>query len=72
VISIIIPTLNEAKALPATLQRVFEQDGDFEVIVVDGGSSDATIKFCEKYETLKIIKTKLGRANQMNAGAALS
>ncbi len=71
-ISIIIPTLNEAKALPATLQRVFDQEGNFEVIVVDGGSSDATIKFCENYETIKIIKAKQGRASQMNAGAAIA
>ena len=38
----IIPALNEEKALPQTLQVLFEQPGDYEVIVVDGGSTDRT------------------------------
>ena len=37
-ISVIIPTLNEEKALPETLPHLLRQQGDFEVIVVDGGS----------------------------------
>ena len=42
-ISIIIPVLNEERALPATLQHVYSQAGEFEVIVVDGGSTDSTL-----------------------------
>jgi len=71
-ISIIIPTLNEAKALPATLQRVYEQAGDFEVIVADGGSEDETLTHTEQYTNLRIALAKQGRASQMNAGAALA
>jgi len=41
-ISVIIPTLNEEKSLPATLARVLAQSGDYEVIVMDGGSTDRT------------------------------
>ena len=41
-ISVIIPTYNEETALPATLQHLLSQAGDYEVIVVDGGSVDQT------------------------------
>ena len=41
-ISVVIPAYNEERALPDTLQCLFSQPGDYEVIVVDGGSSDAT------------------------------
>jgi len=69
-ISIIIPTLNEARALPATLARVFEQKGDYEVIIADGGSDDATLKCLDDYKNIKLVTAKQGRASQMNAGAA--
>ena len=69
-ISIIIPTLNEARALPATLTRVFEQKGDYEVIIADGGSDDETLKCLDDYKNIKLVTAKQGRASQMNAGAA--
>ncbi len=43
-ISVIIPTLNEEKALPATLDWLLQQPGNYEVIVVDGGSHDRTFE----------------------------
>jgi len=67
-ISVIIPTLNEATALPATLQKVFEQKSDFEVIVSDGGSADNTLELCQQYPQIKIVNAARGRASQMNAG----
>ncbi|MGD2009684.1 MAG: glycosyltransferase [Desulfobacterales bacterium] len=42
-VSVIIPTYNEEKALPATLVALFRQKGTYEVIVVDGGSGDRTL-----------------------------
>ena len=42
-ISVIIPTYNEEKALPNTLQALFAQPGSFETLLVDGGSSDRTL-----------------------------
>lgn len=71
-ISIIIPALNEEKALPDTLQRVFEQDGEFEVILVDGGSEDKTLAVAQQYPGITTLSAKRGRASQMNAGAALA
>lgn len=42
-ISVIIPTYNEEKVLPETLTALFRQPGDYEVLVVDGGSTDRTV-----------------------------
>jgi len=41
-VSIVIPAYNEEKALPHTLRELFAQSGDYEVVVVDGGSTDRT------------------------------
>lgn len=74
-ISVIIPVYNEEKALPATLRCLFAQPGDYEVIVVDGSSTDRT---CEIVDSLRVthhaspitlITASKGRAGQMNAGA---
>ena len=68
-ISVIIPVLNEAKALPATLAALSTQSGSFEVIVVDAGSSDATVNVAAKHVGAQVIQSPRGRATQMNAGA---
>ena len=44
VISVIMPAYNEERALPNTLRALFTQQGDFEVIVVDGGSTDQHLR----------------------------
>jgi len=72
VISVIIPTLNEMKALPATLDALFAQPGEFDVIVVDGGSTDATLDIAARYAGLQVLRSARGRAEQMNAGAAVA
>lgn len=66
-ISIIIPTLNEEKVIENFLKELSKLDGDKEIILVDGGSSDNTVEIASKYG--KVIKSKKGRAFQMNAGA---
>lgn len=68
-ISIVIPVLDEERALPGTLARVFEQAGAFEVIVVDGGSADATRGIARGHAGVRLIEAPRGRARQMNAGA---
>ncbi|HKN88087.1 MAG TPA: TIGR04283 family arsenosugar biosynthesis glycosyltransferase, partial [Nitrospiraceae bacterium] len=69
-ISIIIPTFNEEKALPATLRRVRETEGNYEIIVVDGGSQDQTQALVRANAHLRLLTARKGRASQMNAGAA--
>jgi rSAM/selenodomain-associated transferase 2 len=68
-ISIIIPTYNEEMALPETLGHLLQQPGDYEVIVVDGGSTDQTCKIINAAPRVRLITASKGRASQMNAGA---
>ena len=68
-ISVIIPTLNEEKALPDTLRHLLGQAGDFEVIVVDGGSVDRTVEIVRGEPRVRLLTASKGRASQMNTGA---
>lgn len=68
-ISVIIPALNEEKALPETLCHVLRQRGDYEVIVVDGGSGDRTREIVRAQPKVRLLIAPKGRASQMNAGA---
>lgn len=69
-ISVIVPVYNEASTIELNLKRLLRMNGQFEIIVVDGGSSDATFEIASQY--CKVIQSQKGRANQMNAGAAIS
>lgn len=69
-ISIVIPALNEERALGDTLCHVLTQQAPIEVIVVDGGSSDRTAEIAQQFPAVKLISARKGRASQMNAGAA--
>ncbi len=66
-ISIIIPALNEAPNLMATLVTT-RSASTSEVIVVDGGSDDDTVAIAESFGA-RVLTTQTGRACQMNAGA---
>ena len=68
-ISIIIPVLNEERTLPVTMQHVFSQAGEIEVIVVDGGSTDNTLDIVSQDSRIQLLTAATGRASQMNAGA---
>ncbi len=68
IISIIIPTLNEAKFIRKTLKKVQSLPGNFEFIVVDGRSSDGTAEAVAE-TGVKLVSTARGRGPQMNAGA---
>ena len=69
-ISIVIPTLDEASAVESRLAALatFRAEGA-EVIVADGGSTDATADLASSLCSRVVIAPR-GRAAQMNAGAA--
>jgi rSAM/selenodomain-associated transferase 2 len=69
-ISIIIPALNEAAAIGATLAPLQPLRGrGHEVVVVDGGSVDGTPEIARPMAD-QVIASPRGRAAQQNAGAA--
>ena len=71
-ISIVIPVLNEAALIAHTLSALQPwRAAGHELIVVDGGSDDATIALSEPVVD-RIIRSSRGRSRQMNAGARLA
>lgn len=71
-ISVIVPTLNEALAIDATLSPLQAwRHAGHEVIVVDAYSTDATRDVAAPLAD-RCITAGPGRATQMNAGAALA
>lgn len=70
-LSVVIPTLNEAAALPATLQRVREAWPQAEIVVTDGGSEDATIAVARAVGA-RVVTGPGGRGGQLRRGAECS
>ncbi len=69
-ITIVIPTLNEADHLPATLECLAGQE-DLEIVVVDAGSKDETCRIASRFGA-RVLDSAPGRGRQMNAGAAVA
>lgn len=68
-LSVVIPTLNEAAALPALLDDLGKQRNIYlEIIIGDGGSSDATRAIADAYG-VSFVSARTGRGAQMNAAA---
>lgn len=75
-ISIIVPARNEEACLGACLSSLHEQKGvDFEVIVVDDGSTDRTRNIAESFPGVRVIMARplpagwSGKSNAAQAGA---
>jgi rSAM/selenodomain-associated transferase 2 len=69
-LSIVIPVLNEGEGIAATLDALSDlRSLGNEVIVVDGGSRDATVQRA-RLRADRVLSAPRGRALQMNAGAA--
>ena len=69
-LAVIIPTLDEAAGIRASLEALAPlRAKGHEVIVVDGGSSDATVELARPLAD-QVLGSARGRAVQMNAGAA--
>jgi rSAM/selenodomain-associated transferase 2 len=68
-LSIVVPTLDEARSIGACLAALQEmRAAGAEVVVVDGGSGDATRVLAAALAD-RVIDAPRGRASQMNAGA---
>lgn len=67
-LSVVIPTLNAAAGLGGTLASLTPLDAA-EVIVVDGGSGDATAEIARR-SGARVIAAPRGRGTQLAAGAA--
>ncbi|MBV8884744.1 MAG: glycosyltransferase family 2 protein, partial [Chroococcidiopsidaceae cyanobacterium CP_BM_RX_35] len=63
--------LNEARILPTTLAKA-QLGTDVEVIVVDGGSQDSTVKLVQSLGIRVLVVRVAGRGGQMNAGAKVA
>lgn len=69
--TIIIPTLNEEKRIETLIHylRSLPNSKRFEIIVVDGGSTDNTCAYARKAGAILLNSPHKGRASQMNYGA---
>jgi rSAM/selenodomain-associated transferase 2 len=67
--SIIMPVLNEEASLETYLRLLALPCAHYEceLLIVDGGSTDATVSIAERYG--RVIQSPKGRAKQMNVGA---
>ncbi len=69
-LSIIIPALDEAESIQATLQGLASaRQRGAEIIVVDGGSTDGTVAAAATLAD-QVLAGPRGRSTQLNAGAA--
>lgn len=66
-VSIIIPAYNEEKAINDVISNLKSLPEDYEIIVVDDGSSDKTAEIVKQYTHLQLIKHE----NNKGYGAAL-
>jgi len=70
-LSIIIPVLNEREQLPGLLENLGRQQlPAFELLIVDGGSTDGSLEWLQTRESeliaLKLLHSPAGRGRQLN------
>lgn len=67
-VSIVVPALDEEIALPVLAEHLATLDPvPHEIILVDGGSNDATVKIAQE-AGWRVIECEKGRARQINTG----
>ena len=75
-VAVIMPVLNEAHGLEAAV-RALDGSGLTEIVIVDGGSMDATLAIARRLAMtadravpVRVVQCEAGRALQMNRGAS--
>jgi rSAM/selenodomain-associated transferase 2 len=73
-LSIIIPTFNEADQIRETITKTLDTSNGqvVEIIVVDGGSTDETLAIAGQCGAITIKSERKGRGAQMNKGATVA
>jgi biofilm PGA synthesis N-glycosyltransferase PgaC len=83
-VSILIAAYNEEDTIERTLKSIYEQsyNDDFEVILIDDGSTDNTVmhaedfkaKYSQRHRPMRIIgqNVNVGKANALNFGLAMA
>jgi len=71
--SIVIPSYNQGEFLERTLLSVINQEAETEIIVIDGGSTDNSVKIIKKYEdkiAYWVSEKDRGQSHALNKGFA--
>ena len=69
-VSILVPTLDEERELPALLDHLAQLHGRWEIVIADGGSRDATVALAHAHGSQPLVlEAGGGRAAQLNAAA---
>lgn len=73
-VSVVLTTLNEGKNLRHLLDSLVQQESLHEVVLVDAGSSDDTVRIAEAYRSrfprLTVLQQRCRRGEGRNLGAA--
>lgn len=72
--SVVVPCYNEESYLPATIRSLREQDfdGEYEIVVVDNNSTDATAEVARRLGARVVSEPAPGVCNARQAGTAAS
>jgi rSAM/selenodomain-associated transferase 2 len=69
-VTVIVPTLQEETTLPSLLDHLAGLSGRFELVVSDGGSTDATLAVARAHPLApRVVEATGGRARQLNIAA---
>jgi len=72
-VSIIVPAYNEERNIEKCIESIFDSSypkNKLDIIVVDDGSTDNTLKIIKKYRNVRVLKQNhLGKVEALNLGA---